>query len=118
DHPRKFSKFKTILKKMANLESVEIVDKKVNGAIHFVHKADEFYIPTTEGVDISKQIGELREALHYTEGFLESVIKKLSNKKFVDNAPESVVEMERKKKEDAEAKIRTLKESLEMLTRK
>ncbi len=114
----KFRDFENILKKMANLESLEFVNEKVPEALHFVLNTDEFYIPTESEVDTSKQISDLEEQLKYARGFLKSVLNKLGNEKFVKNAPESVVETERKKQKDTEAKIRTLEESLALLQKK
>ena len=115
---KKFNDFENILKKLANLESIDFVTDKVDGALHFVIKTDEFYIPTDMEVDIPKQISEMEEQLKYARGFLKSVENKLSNDKFVNNAPASVVDMELKKKADAEAKIKTLEDSIALLKKK
>ena len=97
------------------LESIEFTDKKVEGALHFVIKADEFYVPTEAEIDVTKQVKELEDQLKYAKGFLKSVMGKLGNEKFVNNAPADVVENERKKQADAEAKIKTLEASLALL---
>ncbi len=114
----RFLDFETILKKLANLENIEFVEDQVPGALHFVIDTDEFYIPTEAEVDIPKQIDDMEQQLSYAQGFLKSVMKKLSNEKFVNYAPKEVVEMEQKKKNDTEAKIRTLEESLALLKKK
>lgn len=111
----RFVQFEYSLKKMANLAGIEFVNEKVKKALHFIIKSDEFYLPMTEGIDVEKQIRELQNELNYTEGFLKGVLKKLNNDKFVKKAPEKIVEMEKKKKAEAETKISKLKESLEML---
>jgi len=110
-----FADFDQPLRKMANLNEISFVQDKIKGAIHFIIKSDEFFIPTDGDIDQTQQVVELEKELEYTKGFLSTVMKKLNNKKFVVNAPEKVVEMERKKKSDAEAKILKLKESLENL---
>ena len=76
-------------------------------------KSNEYFIPMSGAVDIEAEIKKLTEELNYTEGFLKSVQKKLSNERFVNNAPEQVVAAERKKEADALAKIETLKASLD-----
>ncbi len=111
----RFEDFDHILRKMANLSDVGFVNDQVEGALHFVVKADEFYIPVEGGLDVEKQIAELEKELEYTRGFLFSVNKKLGNNRFVQNAPLSVVEMEKKKQQDAETKIQTLEQSIENL---
>ena len=78
-------------------------------------KANEYFVPISGAVDVEAQIAKISEELSYTEGFLKSVQKKLSNERFVNNAPEQVVAVERKKEADALAKIETLKASLAAL---
>ncbi|UII27246.1 valine--tRNA ligase [Fulvivirga maritima] len=104
--------FQFIIQKLANVSSVEQVTDSVEGALTFVVKADEFFIPVSGSIDVEKEKEELQKELEYTKGFLKSVDKKLSNERFVNNAPEQVVAMEQKKKADAEAKIKVLEESL------
>ncbi|MFC2126722.1 valine--tRNA ligase, partial [Bacteroidota bacterium] len=111
----KFEDFDHILRKIANLSEVEFVDDQVEGALHFVVKSDEFYIPVEGNLDVEKQIDDLEKELEYTRGFLSTVNKKLSNDRFVQNAPAKVVETEKKKQKDAEAKIQTLEHSIENL---
>jgi valyl-tRNA synthetase len=108
----RFIDFGHALKKMANLSGMSFVEKQVPGAVQFMIKHDEFFIPTEGEMDQGQQIVDLEKELEYTRGFLLSVMNKLNNKNFVGNAPEKVVEIERKKKEDAEAKILKLEESL------
>jgi valyl-tRNA synthetase len=80
-----------------------------------VVKADECFIPMGEQIDVEKEKENLLKELEYTKGFLNSVMKKLSNERFVAGAPAEVVENEKKKQADAEAKIKTLEEALAKL---
>jgi valyl-tRNA synthetase len=91
---------------------MEFTTDKVDNAISFVIKSDEFFIPMEGAIDVEKEKAEIQKELDYTKGFLNSVMKKLDNERFVQNAPEKVIEMERKKQADAEAKIKTLEDSL------
>lgn len=111
----RFTHFFHSLKKLANLSDIRFVEESVAGSIHFIIKTDEFYIPVEGEVDQGQQVDELKKELEYTKGFLSTIMKKLGNERFVNNAPEKVVEIERKKKSDAEAKINKLEESLKNL---
>ncbi len=102
------------LQKLGNLSEIKSGDKPEN-AFSFVIGSDEFFIPATENIDIEAEKKKIEEELNYTKGFMKSVEKKLSNEKFVNGAPEQVVAMERKKLADAEAKVKTLEESLASL---
>lgn len=104
--------FNPVIRKMGNLSSFEYVDSQVEGALSFRVKSNEYYIPITGAIDVEAEREKLQEELGYTEGFLKSVEKKLSNERFVNNAPEKVVAIEKAKKADAEAKIEALKTSL------
>ncbi len=106
--------FESSLIKLANLSKVSYNEKPGN-AFNFVIGSNEFFIPASDTVDVEVEKKKLSEELKYTKGFMESVSKKLANERFVNNAPEKVVEMERKKLADAEAKIKTLEESLQHL---
>ncbi|UII76660.1 valine--tRNA ligase [Flagellimonas sp. HMM57] len=105
-----------IISKLGNLSSMEIVDKSLDGALSFRVKSNEYFIPIGGTIDIDAEIKKITEELKYTKGFLQSVQKKLSNERFVNNAPEKVVSMEKKKVADAEAKIETLEKSLASLS--
>ncbi len=107
--------FDAIIQKMGNLEAIEYVDEAVEGALTFRVKSNEYFVPMVGAIDIEAEIKKLTEELNYTEGFLKSVQKKLSNERFVNNAPEQVVASEKKKEADALAKIDTLKASLATL---
>lgn len=102
------------LAKLSNLSEIKNGDKPAN-AFSFVVGADEFFIPASENIDIEVEKKKIEDELNYTKGFMKSVEKKLSNEKFVNGAPEQVVAMERKKLADAEAKVKTLEESLASL---
>jgi valyl-tRNA synthetase len=82
----------------------------------FVVKADECFIPMGDKLDIEKEKETLQKELDYTKGFLNTVLKKLSNERFVAGAPPQVIEVERKKLADAESKIKALEESLAKLS--
>ncbi len=109
------SNFDLIIEKLGNLTSINYVDSKVDGALSFRVKSNEYFIPFGEEIDVEAEKEKLEEELKYTQGFLNSVQKKLSNERFVNNAPEQVITSERKKEADALAKIETLKASLETL---
>lgn len=104
--------FDAIIQKMGNLEAIEYVDEAVEGALTFRVKSNEYFVPMVGAIDVEAEIKKLTEELNYTEGFLKSVQKKLSNDRFVNNAPEQVVASEKKKEADALAKIETIKASL------
>ncbi len=101
--------------KMANLTSVDNTETKINGAVTFMVKSAEFYIELGDLVDVEEELKKLNEELEYNKGFLNSVMKKLSNEKFVNGAPEKVVNIEKQKKADAEAKIKVLEERIASL---
>ncbi len=105
-----------IVIKLGNLSGIESVSQAVEGALSFRVKSAEYFIPIGGAIDVEAELKKLNEELDYTRGFLKSVEKKLSNERFVNNAPPKVVEMERKKVADAEAKIRTLEKSLASLS--
>ena len=104
--------FDSVITKLGNLSVLNYVDKKVDGALSFRVKSNEYYIPLAGSVNIEEEIATLTQELEYTKGFLNSVMKKLSNERFVNNAPEQVIANERKKQSDAEAKIKTIQEQL------
>ncbi len=108
--------FDTVITKLCNISELEYVSDSVDGALSFRVKSNEYFIPITTGsIDVEAEIKKITEELTYTEGFLKSVQKKLSNERFVSNAPEKVITIERSKQADAEAKIATLKASLASL---
>ena len=104
--------FDVIIGKLGNISKLEYVNEKQEGALSFRVKSNEYFIPMGENINVEEEIKKLEEELKYAEGFLKSVQKKLSNERFVSNAPEQVITNERKKEADAQAKITMLKESL------
>ncbi|MDO6854692.1 valine--tRNA ligase [Cellulophaga lytica] len=104
-----------VIAKLTNVSSISYTDAAVDGALSFRVKSNEYFIPMVGAIDIEAEIKKIEEELKYTKGFLISVQKKLSNERFVNNAPEKVIEIERKKQADAEAKIETLEKSLKGL---
>ncbi len=107
--------FDTIIAKLGNLEVIDYVAEAIEGALTFRVKSNEYFVPMAGNIDVEAEIKKLTEELNYTEGFLKSVQKKLSNERFVAGAPEQVVASEKKKEADALAKIETLKTSLASL---
>jgi valyl-tRNA synthetase len=109
------SEFIPVIIKLCNLSDIKFVDEKQNGAASFMIETREFFIPLGDKLDIEGELKRIKEELDYHKGFLNSVMKKLDNERFVSNAPEIVIEMERKKKRDAEMKIKALEERLKEL---
>lgn len=108
-----FSIYIPFIKKLANIAEIEFVNEGPQNAASFVLKDHEFYIPLEAAIDHDSEKQQLMQDLDYTRGFLESVNKKLSNEKFVQNAKPEIVENERKKKADAESKIAALEKRLQ-----
>ena len=104
--------FAAIIRKLGNIESVDVIGEKLAGTTSFLVGTDEWYVPLEDDLDPEKEKDLIRKELEYFKGFLNSVSKKLSNEKFIQNAPTEVVENERKKQSDAESKIRSLEERL------
>jgi len=104
--------FDALIQKIGNISTLEYVDSKIDNAFSFIVGSNEFFIPFSEDIDVEAEIEKLKIELDYAKGSLNIVMKKLSNEKFVSGAPEKVVEMERKKQADAEAKIKVLEEKL------
>lgn len=107
--------FDEVVAKLGNLEAMEYVSETVEGALTFRVKSNEYFVPMAGSIDVEAEVKKLTEELSYTEGFLKSVQKKLSNERFVAGAPEQVVASEKKKEADALSKIETLKASLASL---
>ena len=101
-----------IIEKLCNIPKVEYITEKMPGAILFIEQNVEYFVPFAENIDKDAELKKLNDELAYVENFLQSVLKKLSNERFVQNAPEQVVAVERKKQADAEAKIQLLKEQI------
>jgi valyl-tRNA synthetase len=107
--------FDSVVAKLCNIGKLDYVTDKVSGATTFVVKSTEFFVPLKAGADHTEEIARLEEELRYTRGFLDSVMKKLSNERFVANAKPEVVEIERKKQADAESRIRVLENQIKNL---
>lgn len=101
--------------KLCNLKSLTYSDSKIEGAFTFIVNTTEFYVPLEESIDKESEILKLQQELAYIKGFLDSVMKKLSNERFVNNAPPNVLQMERKKQMDTEAKISVIEKQINNL---
>ena len=104
--------FDCVIAKLCNVSEVSYVAEAPAGAFGFIVGSTEFFVPLTGSVDVEAEIKKLEEELKYAQGFLKSVEAKLSNERFVSGAPAAVVEKERKKKADAEAKIAVIEQQL------
>ena len=107
--------YDAVISKLGNISEISYVKEQVSNALSYRVKSNEYFIPIGGAIDVEAEIEKLTEELKYNEGFLKSVEKKLSNERFVNNAPEKVVANEKQKKADAEAKIEAIKESLQNL---
>ncbi len=107
--------FNPVIIKLGNISELNYVEKQVEGTLSFRVRSNEYFIPIEGAIDVEAERTKLQEELKYTEGFLKSVEKKLSNEHFVNNAPKQVVAIEKTKQADAEAKIEVLKSSLTAL---
>ena len=107
--------FNAVICKMANIDMIKIVAQKTEGTASFMVGTTEYAVPLGNLVDVEAEIAKQEAELKHLEGFLAGVRKKLSNERFVANAPAAVVELERKKQADAESKIAALQESLAAL---
>ena len=104
--------YQSLVSKLCNLSAVKTVETKSDGSVSFLVGTTEYAVPLGNMIDVEAEIEKLEAELKYQEGFLQSVLKKLSNEKFVGKAPANVIDMERKKQADAESKIASLKESI------
>ncbi len=104
-----------LITKMANVSGVEVIATKGDGVSSFMVGTTEYAVPLGGLIDVEAELAKAEAELKHLEGFLVGVKKKLSNERFVSNAPAAVVELERKKQSDAESKIATLKETIESL---
>ena len=107
--------FDSVVTKLGNISSLEYVSEKVDGALSFRVKSNEYFIPISGNINVEEEISKLTEELKYIQGFLKSVQAKLSNEKFVNGAPEKVLANEKQKEADALAKIATIEQSLASL---
>ena len=113
-----YAEFDAVTIKMANLKSINVVTEKDATASAFMVGTDEFAVPVGDMIDVEAEVAKMEAQLQHLEGFLAGVKKKLSNERFVANAPEAVVALERKKQSDSEEKIAALKESIAALKNK
>ncbi len=107
--------YNPVILKMCNLASIDPVKEKASGAISFLVKTTEYAVPVGQMINVEEELAKLNEELIYQQGFLESVLNKLSNESFASKAPAKVIEMEKKKQADAESKIKSLQESIAAL---
>ena len=107
--------FDSVITKLGNISSLEYVTEKVDGALSFRVKSNEYFIPISGNINVEEEVTKLTEELKYIQGFLKSVQAKLSNEKFVNGAPEKVLANEKQKEADALAKIATIEQSLASL---
>jgi valyl-tRNA synthetase len=110
--------FLPVITKLCNISEVSFVSEKQEGAVSFMVGTTEYAIPLGDRLDIEGEYARIQEDLAYNRGFLEAVMRKLENERFVQNAPASVLDLERKKKSDAESKIKSLEERMRELRNK
>ena len=115
DERYRFDRFNGIVRKLANVSNISEVKDKPADALSFMVGTMECFVPMPENVNKDEELKKLQDELKYAEGFLNSVLKKLSNEKFVNGAPAAVIEKERNKQRDAETKIAALKAQIEAL---
>ena len=113
-----YEAYNSVIHKMANLKTIEVVAEKPSDASGFMVGTDSFAVPVGDLIDVAAEIEKQEKELNHLEGFLAGIKKKLSNENFVSHAPAAVIERERKKQSDSEEKIAALKASLEELRKK
>lgn len=109
------TRFDSVIKKLGNISEINYISEKIEGALSFRVRSNEYFVPVSGTVNVEGEIAKLTDELKYNEGFLKSVQNKLKNERFVNSAPEKVVAMEKQKEADALAKIETIKASLSRL---
>ena len=115
DERFRIDRFEGIIRKLGNVSAVKVITEKPAGALSFMIGTTECFVPMSQNVNREEELKKLQEDLKYAEGFLNSVLKKLSNEKFVNGAPAAVIEKERNKQRDAETKIAALKAQIAAL---
>ena len=108
--------FNTQLIKICNLSNIEFIDGSISGSYSFVVNNNEFFVPFTDSIDTENEISKIQAEIIKKKGFLETVMKKLNNSRFSDNAPKNIVELEIKKKNDAEKQIKILEDRIKNLS--
>ena len=106
-----------VIAKLTNLSDIAVVTEKDANSMTFLVGTTEYAVPLGNNIDVEAELAKLNEDLKYMQGFLRTVMGKLSNERFVNNAPAQVVELERKKKADAESKIKSLEERIASLSK-
>jgi valyl-tRNA synthetase len=101
-----------VITRLCNLSHISFVSEKPAGAISFMVNTTEYFIPLSGSIDVGSELKKLNEELAYNKGFLVTIMKKLDNQRFVQNAPASVLELERKKRSDTESKIKSIEERI------
>ena len=104
-----------VVSKLCNLSAIDFVEKRQEGAASFMIGTTQYFIPLEGKLDVEAELSKLKQDLEYERGFLANVMKKLENERFVQNAPTNVIDLERKKKSDAEARIKSLGERINHL---
>jgi len=100
---------------LCNISNLTYVDEKPEGSIPFAIKSTEFFVPMGDNINKEEELEKLQKELEHAQKFLFSVNKQLSNERFVNNAPEKIIAMEKKKKADAEARIAVLEAQMSAL---
>jgi valyl-tRNA synthetase len=109
--------YDSLLIKLGNLSSLKYEDDKIENAFSFIIGSNEYFVPFNSEFDVEKELVKIQKEIEDRKGFLNSVLKKLNNPRFVDNAPEKVVQLENKKREDAENQIKVLEDKLHSLSK-
>lgn len=107
--------FDAVIAHLCNVSDITYAEDKPENCFSFIVKGNEYFVPFSDDIDIDAEREKLQKELEYTRGFLNSVDKKLSNERFVNNAPEAVVASEKKKQADAQSKVQLLEEKLASL---
>ena len=109
--------YDSLVVKLGNLSSLSYSKEKIENAFSFIIGSNEYFVPFNSDFDVEKELEKIQKEIDDRKGFLNSVLKKLNNPRFVDNAPEKVVQLENKKKEDAENQIKVLEDKLSSLSK-
>ena len=117
EHQKQDHNLEPVIAKLGNLSSIQTISKKPSNSFSFMVKSNEYFIPINETVDIKNEIEKLQKDLDYNKGFLKSVENKLNNKNFVNNAPEQVVNNEKRKMSDIQEKIQILEDKINDLSK-
>ena len=105
-----------VIQKLSNISKIKYVNEKQSNSLTFMVKSNQYFIPFSKKLDIDSEIQKLKKELEYTEGFLKIVENKLSNSKFIKNAPQQLVDNERNKQVDAKERIKILADKISALS--